>query len=129
MTMQETERVAALFADAWVLYQGAIDLLEAGNLRMAAEAAWGATKRAADALVLARTGREPVVTGHTSRGLRVLRRHDPAVGALRRRYNDRQAYLHGDCFYKGIITSEPRLLEVIHETTGYILEAQRLAGF
>ena len=127
--MQEPERVAALFDDAWSLYQEAINLLEAGNLRVAAEAAWGATKRASDGLILARTGREPLTSGRTSRGLRVLRRHDPAVGALRRRYTDRQAFLHGDCFYRGIITSEQRLLEVIHETTGYILEAQRLAGY
>lgn len=39
--MQEPERVAALFDDAWSLYQEAINLLEAGNLRVAAEAAWG----------------------------------------------------------------------------------------
>ena len=127
--MQDSERVAEIFDDARAFYQEAINLLEAGNLRMAAEAAWGASKRAADGLVLARTGREPMVTGHTSRGLRVLKRQDPAVGALRRRYNDRQAYLHGDCFYRRIITSERRLLEVIHETTDFILEAQRLAGY
>ena len=127
--MQRPERVSELFDDAWSLYQEAINLLEVGNLRMAAEAAWGASKRAADALVLARTGQEPIVTGHTSRGLRVLRREDPAVGSLRRRYNDRQAFLHGECFYRGIITSERRLLEVIHETADYILDAQRLAGY
>ena len=54
--MQEPERVAELFNDAWSLYQEAINLLEAGNLRLAAEAAWGASKRASDALILARTG-------------------------------------------------------------------------
>jgi hypothetical protein len=39
--MQGTDRVGVVFADAWSLFQEAIDLLEAGNLRMAAEAAWG----------------------------------------------------------------------------------------
>ena len=129
MAMQEPERVAEIFNDAWSLYQSAINLLEAGNSRMAAEAAWGASKRAADALVLARTGREPRTSGHTSRGLRVLGSQDPAVSSLRRRYNDRQAFLHGNCFYRGIITSEPRLLTVIHETADYILDTQELAGF
>ncbi len=127
--MQERERVAAIFADAWALYDDAIEILALGKHRIAAEAAWGATKRAIDALILAHTGREPRTSGYTSRGLRVLRRQDPAVAPLRRRYNDRQAFLHGECFYRGIITSERRLLEVIHETADYILEAQRLAGY
>ena len=34
-------------------------MLEAGDLRDAAEKAWGATKRATDALILRYTGREP----------------------------------------------------------------------
>ena len=82
---------------------------------MAAEAAWGASKRAADGLVLARTRREPRTTGHTSRGLRRVYRQDPAVGALRRRYSARMALLHGDCFYRGIIESVKELTLVIHE--------------
>ena len=128
--MREPERVAELFADAWVLYQGAIDLLEAGNIRMAAEAAWGATKRAADALVLARTGREPLVTGHTSRGLRVLGRQDPDIKELRSRYNKRQSFLHGQCFYRGIPpTSENKATLEIHRAVDFIRDCARLAGY
>ena len=54
--MPETERVTALFVDARLLYGEAIGLLEYGKLRIAAEVAWGATKRATDALILSRTG-------------------------------------------------------------------------
>lgn len=128
--MQEQSRVAALFDDARSLYQEAINLLETGNLRMAAEAAWGASKRAADALVLARTGREPMVTGHTSRGLRALGRQDPAVKELRSRYNKRQAFLHGECFYRGIPrTSEDKATAEIHGTADFIRDTEELAGY
>ncbi len=54
--MLETEQVTAIFVDAWVLYEDALEELERGKLRNAAEKAWGATKRATDALVLARNG-------------------------------------------------------------------------
>lgn len=128
--MQDSERVAEIFDDARAFYQEAINLLEAGNLRMAAEAAWGASKRAADALVLARTGREPMVTGHTSRGLRVLGRQDPAVKELRSRYNRRQSFLHGQCFYRGIPpTSENKATMEIHRTADFIRDAEALAGY
>jgi hypothetical protein len=53
--MLETERVNAIFADARLLYDDALEQLESGKLRNAAEKAWGATKRATDALILART--------------------------------------------------------------------------
>ena len=130
MAMQEPEWVAEIFNDAWSLYQSAINLLEAGDFRMAAEAAWGASKRASDALVLARTGREPMVTGHTSRGLRALGRQDPAVKELRSRYNKRQSFLHGQCFYRGIPrTSEDKVTAEIHGTADFIRDAATLAGY
>ena len=50
-----TERVRALFADARGLQADALEMLALGKVRNAAEKAWGATKRATDALVLART--------------------------------------------------------------------------
>ena len=73
--MLETERADAIFADAHVLYADALEELDRGNLRNAAEKAWGATKRATDALILARTGREPRTCGADySFGVRALRR-------------------------------------------------------
>ena len=56
--MLATDRVPAIFADARSLHVEALQLLEAGDIRDAAEKAWCATKRATDALILARTGTE-----------------------------------------------------------------------
>ena len=126
--MLEPERTAALFADARLLYDEAIELLELGKLRVAAEVAWGATKRATDALIVARTGREPSVSSHTSSGLRNLSRSDPTITSLLRRYNDGVRYLHVQCFYLGHCRSEDERVREIRTTIDYIRDAERLAG-
>jgi hypothetical protein len=105
-----------------------LEELDRGNLRNAAEKAWGATKRATDALLLARTGREPRTSGQTSRGLRALRRQDPTIESLRLRYAVRQSFLHGACFYDGMCEPEEDLIADIRETADYISNAQDLAG-
>jgi hypothetical protein len=125
--MLETERAGAIFTDAHVLYADALEELDRGNLRNAAEKAWGATKRATDALVLARTGREPRSTGQTTRGIRALHRQDPALRDLSRRYSERAHVLHGSCFYDGICDPEDDLI-ADRETADYISNAQDLAG-
>ena len=126
--MLEPERTAALFADARLLYDEAIELLELGKLRVAAEVAWGATKRATDALIVARTGREPSVSSHTSSGLHNLSRNDPTISTLLRSYNDRIRYLHAQCFYWGHCGSEDERVREIRTTIDYIRDAERLAG-
>ncbi len=92
--MLQTERVEFLFADARGLYDDAVDMLEQGRLRNAAEKAWCATKKATDALIVARTGEEPGSSGQTMRGIRLLRREDPSLESLRVRYAARQSFLH-----------------------------------
>ena len=57
--MVATDRVREIFADARDIQADALEMLALGKLRNAAEKVWGATKRATDALVLARTGEEP----------------------------------------------------------------------
>ena len=126
--MLETEQVNAIFADARLLYDDALEQLEAGKLRNAAEKAWGATKRATDALVLARTGEEPRTSGQTMRGIRALRREDPDIESLRLRYAARQSFLHGACFYDGILEPEEDLVADVRETLDYIRDAEALAG-
>ena len=126
--MLEPTRTAALFADARLLYDEAIELLDLGKLRIAAEVAWGATKRATDALILARTGREPSVSSHTSSGLRNLIRSDPTITSLLRRYNRGMRYLHVQCFYWGHCGSEDERVRDIRTTIDYIRDAERLAG-
>ena len=73
--MLETTQADLLFGDARVLYEDALEMLNQGRLRNAAEKAWGATKRATDGLILARTGEEPRTSGQTMRMLQRLRRH------------------------------------------------------
>ena len=57
--MVMTDRIAQIFRDARELQASAAERLDQGDIRDAAEKAWGATKRATDALILAGTGREP----------------------------------------------------------------------
>ena len=125
--MLETERVNAIFAAARLLYDDALEQLEAGKLRNAAEKAWGATKRATDALVLARTGEEPRTSGQTMRMIRALRGQDPTLEPMRQRYGYRQSFLHGACFYDGILEPAEDIIRDVRETLDYIHDAEALA--
>ena len=126
--MQRPERVSFLFADARELYADALEQLELGKPRNAAEKAWGATKRATDALIVARTGHEPGNPGRTRRELSRLGRLDPAVDSLFQRYDDRQRFLHGKCFYRGECAPAEEVIAEIQATADYIQAAERLAG-
>jgi hypothetical protein len=123
----ETEQVTIIFADAWVLHADALEELDRGKLRNAAEKAWGATKRATDALVLARTGNEPRSAGRTTRSIRALAVEDSAFRGLAVRYGDRAHILHGMCFYDGMCEPEEAVARDIRETAGYIRDAEGLA--
>ena len=126
--MQKPEQVRFLFADARELYADSLEQVAAGKLRNAAEKAWGATKRATDALIVARTGREPGTSRHTRRGLDTLQRTDPEFAPLWQSYDYRQEYLHGRCFYRGQWAQDAEVLYQIHSTLDYIQDAERLAG-
>ena len=117
---------AAIFADAKEVHAQAVERLEHGNVRDAAEKAWCATKRSTDALILARTGEEPATTAITSNELDALARRDPTVKTLVGRYYSRISQLHGACFYNAICNSETE--RRIRETADYIRDAERLAS-
>ena len=124
-----TDRVSEIFADARALYSDALEMLEQSKTRNAAEKAWWATKRATDALLLARTGVEPRTSGKTAEGLRRLQGGDPdAMFGLRQRYLARQAELHGNCFYDGNCEPVAQVERDIRETVQYIQDAERLAA-
>jgi hypothetical protein len=123
----ETEQVTIIFADAWVLHADALEELERGKLRNAAEKAWGATKRATDALVLARTGSEPRSSGQTIRGIRRLGAQNIALKRLELLCTNRSQVLHGLCFYDGNCEPEELLITDIRETANYIRDAEGLA--
>ena len=126
--MLETDRVAAVFQDAWVLYADALEELGRDKLRNSAEKAWGATKRATDALILARTGEEPSTTRGTSRALHTLVLRDQQIESLVGRYHTRADYLHGQCFYDGMCEPPEEVERRIRETDDYIRDAQELAS-
>ena len=127
--MVATDRAREIFADARALQADALDMLAQGRLRNAAEKAWGAAKRATDALVLARTGEEPERTPATSRALMELAAADEGVRQARlvARYYTRQGQLHGECFYLGLCEPVEDTDRRIRETVRYIEDAERLA--
>ena len=127
--MVATDDVTAIFADAQAVHADALRLLEAGDARDAAEKAWCATKRATDALILARTGVEPQISSHTTRGIAALAGEDRAAESLRRRYFSRQSELHGACFYLGVCEPAAEVERRIRQTINYISDAERLAGY
>ena len=121
-----TDGAGALFADARALHDAALARLEAGDIRDAAEKAWCATRRAADGLIVARTGYEPAKSPITTQQLRHLARSDDGVRRLTDHYHAARDVLNGDCFYLGLC--EPAdISALIHETSDYIGAVERLA--
>ena len=116
------------FVDARVMHGAAMARLEAGDIRDAAEKAWCATKRAADGVIIARTGETPQKSPETTRMLRQLAVQDDGVRQLTFGYYDARDVLHGDCFYSGLCDPLEDTLRLIRETTDYITEAERLAA-
>ena len=110
------------------MYDDALEMLDQGRLRNAAEKAWCATKRATDAMILARTGEEPRTSGQTMRMLRRLRRQDPSLEPLRLRYGLRQSFLHGACFYDGILEPAEDIIRDVRETVEYIRDAESMSS-
>ena len=127
--MVATDRVREIFTDARGLQADALEMLALGKIRNAAEKAWGATKRATDGLVLARTGEEPEMTAETAHGLIRLQGQDDSIRQARlvARYYTRQGSLHGLCFYMGRCDPLDETERRIRETADYIDDAERLA--
>ena len=125
-TVSIQDRVDDIFADARQMYEQAIERLEHGDTRDAAEKAWCATKRATDALALSRTGEEPPSTHDTTEALLALARRSDAYETLVGRYFTRISYLHGTCIYSGICG--PDVERRIRETDSYITDAEALAA-
>ena len=123
MTQLQTPQV--LFADARVMHEAALKQLAAGDVRDAAEKAWCATKRATDALILARTGNMPESSPSTRRKLKEIAQNDSGVNRLKNRYFANHAVSHVES-----ILSKPSgdVTRHIRETINYIEDAERLAG-
>ena len=125
--MVATDRSREIVADAWTLYESAVERLEAGDIRDAAEKAWCATLRATNAVICERTSIMPEKTPETSKELNRLTESDPQLKALVGRYYSRQGQLHGDCFYLGLCEPIETTERRIRETADYIRDAEALA--
>lgn len=123
-----TGRVQEIFADAHAMHHAALDHLAAGEIRDAAGKAWEATICATNALILAKTGKEPRQTPATSRGLDRLGQQEPAARSLVGRYYSRQISLRENCYDLGLCEPPETVQRRIRETVSYINDAQRLAS-
>ena len=128
MTQERTRTPEDLFADAGQLLDAALQELEGGDIRQAAEKAWCATKRATDALILARTGEEPRTSGQTTRRIRQLALIDPAISSIAVDFANRAWVLHGSCFYDGQCEPQESIAADIRATSDLIQLAQQLAS-
>ena len=126
--MTITREAEEIFADASYLYRAALERLEAGDIRDAAEKAWGATQRATDAMILSRKGRRPGTSGGTYRTIRAMRNENEYLANLANRYSQRANDLHGNCFYDGICEPEEAIIEDIRATGAYIDDARAIAN-
>ena len=124
--MVATDEVREIFADAHAMYESSLQQLAAGDIRDAAEKSWCATLRATNALLLARTGEEPLKTPETSGRLDRFARGELAARSLVGRYYSRQQRLHGDRFYSGIMEYQEEIERRIRETIDYIKDAESL---
>ena len=125
---EANDRVNFLFADARALYDNAIEGLAQDNARNAAEKAWGATKRATDAIVLAREGYEPQSAGQARRALLRISAGNQTVWTLQGEYHLRARMLHIDCFYEGNCEPEQEMTDLIRSTISYIQTAKELSA-
>lgn len=126
MTITEVNP-SLIFADARRMHETALERMSAGDIRDAAEKAWCATLRAAEALILARTCLLPPKSPDTTRSLIRLAQDHPEVRGLLDRYAARRDILHGDCFYTGLCEPIDGIQRLIHETADFIGDAESLA--
>lgn len=119
---------AEAFVDARVMHGAALARLAASDIRDAAEKAWCATKRAAEGLIIARTGETPDKSPETTRMLRQLAVYDLEVREMTHGYYAARDVLHGDCFYSGLCDPLEDTMRLIRETADYIEKAELLAA-
>lgn len=101
--MLQTTTVNALFQTAHAHHAQALDLLEQGQLRAAAAAAWEAALTATNALILSRTGQVPEDLRETDGQIRQFALDNPALRPILTHYRFLQDFLHSqigmyDCF-------------------------------
>ena len=125
--MVATAKIGIMFADARHLHNASLESLAGGDVRDAAGKAWEATKRATDALILARLNIEPQKTVETTTELHRLTLSEERAEDLIGRYHINLGYLHQECSRLGLCDPVEAAADYIHETTDYIRDAEKLA--
>ena len=122
---QLTQWRSVIFQDAHEVHASALQKLAEGDVRDAAEKAWCATKRATDALILARAGEEPQTTAMPTEGLLALARQSADFETLAGRYSPVSATCTEPAFTMGCVG---RTLSAGYgKTADYIRDAEDLA--
>ena len=125
MTIIEVN-AARIFEDAHRMRDAALERLEAGDFRDAAEKAWYAALRATEALVLARTGQEPGGPDDTCVRLSSLAVQDESLRDLLGRHCTFEAILWEDCII--LEYCDPEEIDgLVREAADYVRDAERLA--
>lgn len=116
-----------LMRDAYAMQAAAMQRLEAGDWRDAAEKAWCATRNSTQALVLETLGEDNPRSAKIESGLRFLARvrGGPWV-QLRKDYADVSKYLHARAFYDGIYDED--IPDLVQGVADYIRMAEELAA-
>ena len=99
--------------------------LRGGISEIAAEKSWGATLRAINALILARTGKGLDGARATTPELHRLAGKDREVDEkLVGKFHTTRDFLHGDCFYSGILEPRDQIERRNREINLYINDAK-----
>lgn len=125
--MNQPELASIIFADARILYADALEMLDSGKLRNAAEKAWGAVQCAANALLLELTGTGAATESDAGTQLAGLSLANPEVEPFRAQFSA----LAQELFYNCICDELYEPMEVfeadIQSTADFIAAAERLS--
>ena len=115
-----------MMRDAYAMQAAAVQRLEAGDWRDAAEKAWCATRNSTQALVLETLGEDNPRSTKIESGIRFLSHERGGQWTeLRNRFGYIAHYLHGRAFYDGIYSDD--LPELVRGVADYIRVAEELA--
>ena len=128
-TTSATTPATTMFAHARSLSDHALPLLEQGDVRNSAENAFQAIKRAADALILVRTGKIPPEYPENATGTALLWLLDdlPEARPIQAGYSLRHVLFHGDIFLIGFHYEPHEIEGHVRKTSDYIDYAEALA--
>ena len=117
----------ALMNDARAMHAEAMDRMDAGDWRAAAEKSWCAARNATQAVVLEIYGVDSPRSTNIDSGIRALaREHGGQWVDMRRSYSDVVFHLHIEAFYGGVYHDD--IPDLVQGVADYIRMAEELAA-